>query len=442
MDVILIGAGVAGLAAACRLREKGLRVLLLEKSARWGGCVHTVRQNGFLLERGPNTFLGNQETIQKWIKDLNLEQAVVAASPRARKRYVWKNSKLIPVPKSPLGFLTTPLLTLRGKFRFLAEPWIEPNGAEEESVAEFVARRFGKEALELVEPMTRGIYAADPARLSLEAIAPRVHQWETEYGSLLKALRQTRYFSRAKEIYSFQNGMQTLADALFEKIRGDCHLESENIQLQKISKQWRVRWSHRGNIYEEIAPELFLSVPAYAAATLLNDFDSRLSSLLDEIFYVPMVVTHLVLSRKEMEHPPEGFGFLTGRNEKTPLLGSIWSSSLFENRCNPATALWTCFSGGAFHPDVLNKPDSFWTAFFEKELKTLFRRPLRMEQAFCHSVPKAIPQYNRGHTERILEIEKRAKALGGLTLAGNYFTGVSVDNTLQNAADRVEGLFV
>lgn len=51
-DVVIVGAGMAGLAAAIRLREKGHEPLVLERSDGPGGRVRTDIVDGFRLDRG------------------------------------------------------------------------------------------------------------------------------------------------------------------------------------------------------------------------------------------------------------------------------------------------------------------------------------------------------------------------------------------------------
>jgi phytoene dehydrogenase-like protein len=51
-DVVVIGAGLAGLAAAVRLQESGLDVVVLEQSDGVGGRVRTDVVDGFRLDRG------------------------------------------------------------------------------------------------------------------------------------------------------------------------------------------------------------------------------------------------------------------------------------------------------------------------------------------------------------------------------------------------------
>ena len=51
--VIVIGAGVAGLAAAARLQHAGYEVTLFEKEPLVGGKMNQIREEGFTFDVGP-----------------------------------------------------------------------------------------------------------------------------------------------------------------------------------------------------------------------------------------------------------------------------------------------------------------------------------------------------------------------------------------------------
>ena len=93
------------------------------------------------------------------------------------------------LPGSPLKFLGTPLFTAGAKLRLLAEPFIGAAPAEaEESVAEFVLRWLGRDFLDYaINPMVGGVYAGDPARLSVKHAFPKLHAVEQRYRSLIAA---------------------------------------------------------------------------------------------------------------------------------------------------------------------------------------------------------------------------------------------------------------
>lgn len=439
-DLIILGGGVAGLTAGYHAQRGGFSLLLLEKSGRWGGCLHSLRQNGFLMEKGPNSFLESQETIRRHIQDLKLEGEVIQAGAEAKNRFVLRGGKLLPFPKGPLEFFRTPLLTFRGKVRMLTEPWRRSHPAcEEESVAQFVSRRLGVEALHLVEPMIRGVYAGEAAAVSLQGIAPRIARWEKEYGNLFRALKKLRLLSRGHGLFSFRDGMETLTDALHAAIGPNALAGCEVTEISRSEKNWKVRWKQGENTFEEIAPRLLLCLPAFEAANLLRETSAGLSKALAEIPYAPLALVHLAVERSSVSHPLNGFGFLTGRGEDSFLLGSLWSSSIFPGRsAEPSKTLFTCFAGGASNPSVLENSTEALIAKTLAQLQQIFGKKLKAAEAFVTRIPKALPQYTLGHPARIAAIREHLQGLKGLHIAGNFIDGISVNDTMENAAKAVE----
>jgi oxygen-dependent protoporphyrinogen oxidase len=186
LQTVVVGAGVAGLAAALELRRRGDEALLLDAGDRPGGVMRSDRESGFLFERGPNTMMVKGPALS-FLQRHGLEAALQPASPAARNRYLFHDGQLTPVPMNPLAFAASPLLTGRGKLRLLAEPFVPRGDGDGESVAEFVGRRLGPEAVErLFGPFLIGIYAGDERRLGAETVFPSLVEMERESGSIVR----------------------------------------------------------------------------------------------------------------------------------------------------------------------------------------------------------------------------------------------------------------
>ena len=177
-DVLIVGGGISGLAAAMVLHQAGKNILLVESRGYLGGAIRSVEDSGYLLEMGPNSMmLGPEDPINVWLDKLGLSEKLLKASPEAQNRYVWCQGKLIPVPLSPSSFLTTPLFSLSEKMRVAKEFFISPGSGlpegSDETVGHFVRRRLGNEFLEkLIDPFVKGVYASHPDLLSLNAAFP------------------------------------------------------------------------------------------------------------------------------------------------------------------------------------------------------------------------------------------------------------------------------
>lgn len=61
--VVVVGGGITGLTAAFYMQKEAgakglpLDIVLVESSLRLGGKIQTLRKDGFIIERGPESFL-------------------------------------------------------------------------------------------------------------------------------------------------------------------------------------------------------------------------------------------------------------------------------------------------------------------------------------------------------------------------------------------------
>ena len=167
LPVAVVGAGITGLTAAFRLRQRGLPVVVFEATARTGGVIRSLRQGGYLAEFGPNSILETSPRITSLIRDAGLEGRRLCSDARADNRYIVRGGQPVCLPLSPVRFFTCRLFSPGAKLRLLVEPFVPRAPADrEESVAEFVLRRLNREWLEYaINPLVAGIYAGDPRKL-------------------------------------------------------------------------------------------------------------------------------------------------------------------------------------------------------------------------------------------------------------------------------------
>lgn len=195
VQVVVIGAGVAGLCAAYRLKEKGISTLVIEADKQVGGKIQSIRLENFTFDVGPNTVLDSNEAVMRLINDAGLSAKILWANSAANARYILKKNKLIALKNSP-AILFTPLLSLPAKVRLFKEVFIAPSPVRE-TAAEFISRRFGKEVLDyLINPFLAGTFGAKPEHIAADEAFRTLTQWEKEHGSVIKgawhALRQRK----------------------------------------------------------------------------------------------------------------------------------------------------------------------------------------------------------------------------------------------------------
>lgn len=452
-DVLVVGAGISGLTAACRLHELGCRVVVLEAAAHTGGAIGTVRDQGALYERGPNSILETNPHIGELIDRLGIRNQRIDTSPISARRFVVRKGRLVPLPTSLPAFIGTPLFSVPAKLRLLREPFIPSASANlEESVADFVVRRLGREFLDYaIEPFVAGIYAGDPRQLSVAAAFPKLHALEQRYGSLIRgqiggARERAKRNEKSRAVatsFSFVHGLQTLTDALTARA-GAVRTETRATRIRPASQGGiTVTVQGKASTAELRARAVILGVPAEQAAALVRDFAPSSASALTAIPYAPVASVASVYRRADVAHPLDGFGFLAPRVEQRRILGTLFSSSMFEGRARQDEVLLTTFLGGQREPAFPALPDTEMVQLVDEELRALLGARSAPVSATVTRWPRAIPQYTIGHLERIREAVKAESALPGLFLCASYRGGVAVGDCIESAfrtAERVSVL--
>lgn len=449
VDVVVVGAGLSGLVAAHRLQRRGARVRVLEATRRTGGVIGSERSGDVLIEHGPNTALDSTGAIGVLINELGIGDRLIEATPAASRRYLVRDGRLEALPASAAGFLRTPLFSRAAKLRLFAEPLIRraPAGIDE-SVTQFVCRRLGPELLEVaVEPFVSGIYAGSPEQLSVAATFPRLHELEQRYGSValgvaLQAGRRRDHGGRRQRragSFSFRDGMQTLTDALVASL-ADVQTGARVTRLARTGAGYRLEFE-RGTQRDAVeARAVVLAVPADEAGRLVRPLALPAAEALMAVDYAPMAVVVTAYKRTDIEHDLDGFGFLVPRREKAAMLGTLFSSTMFEYRADASTALLTSFVGGRRQPEKLALSDAELLREVSGSLTQLLGARAAPRLVSITRWPRAIPQYTQGHLGRVAQLSAAETANPGLHFCASYRGGVSLSDCAaraEQAATRV-----
>jgi len=438
-DVMVVGAGIAGLTAAHCLRRRGLGVLVLEEQGRPGGNITTLDVSGFRVERGPHSFMGSSEFVWRLTHELGISADVEEAADVGKNRYILRSSRLHALPLSPWSFLASGLLSFRGKMRVAAEPFVKSGAKEDETAWDFFLRRFGKEAATyIMSPFISGIYAGDIHSLGARAAFPKFWGFEKESGSMirgaLKYMKAKRKRLKAegleikKGMFSFKGGLGSITRKLAEQLDGDLKC---GVAVDSIAGDGDGLLVRTGG--EELrARRLVLAVPPGRAAAILKASAPDAAALLASIPMVPVALVHWSLPREAPT--PRGFGFLVPRSEGVRVLGTLFPSQLFSGRAPEGRQLMASFYGGALDPDAASLPDQDLLALLKAEHAKILGHDLEgAEVVAVLRSPTAIPQLLPDHPEKIARVKALlANALPGLVLAGNYLTGVGMEHAAES----------
>ena len=168
-SVAILGAGITGLTAGWHLQRAGRKCVVFEAAPRVGGAIGAHRDGDWLHELGPNSLLEGSPDVARFIDELGLGPRRLYAADAAKNRYIVRGGRLVAMPTSPGGFVRTKLFSARAKLGLAGEV-LRGRGdyTRDESVAEFVVRRLGREFLDYaINPFVGGVYAGDPKRLSV-----------------------------------------------------------------------------------------------------------------------------------------------------------------------------------------------------------------------------------------------------------------------------------
>ncbi len=448
VNTVIIGGGISGLSLGFLLKKRGVDVLVLEAKKWPGGKMDTLREQGFIMEKGPNGFLDSKPHTLRLIDELEAHEFVLPSSDKAKERYLFSRGKLRKIPMSPVGFLFSGIMPFGERLRVFAEPFIKARIVEDESVAEFVDRRLGVGARKrLITPMVSGIFAGDPEKLSMPAAFGVLAELERKYGSLTKGM-----LKRPKKkgggpsgpsgrLVSFKQGVKTLIEQLVRKLDNNVITDTLVREVKREEYGYRVVFT-RDDVEKSVqAKNIVLATPAYVSAGLIKGVDQEIGSLLARIEYAPLSVIATGFKRDDVPHRLGGFGYLIPPVEGCRVLGTLWDSEVFVDRAPEGMVLMRTMIGGAMFEELALKNDEELIDMALKSLNKIMgieAKPV-IVRVFKHN--KAIPQFNVGYLKLKREIQALLDRHTGLYLCNNSWWGVGLNDCTRGAFEVADKIF-
>lgn len=449
MKVGIIGGGISGLSAAFWLtRVEGAKVTLLEKESRLGGCIYTSRDDGYVIEAAANGFLDSKPHTIQLIKDAGLGHKLLRSNDAARKRYIMRYGRLIRVPDGGGAFMKTDLLTLGGKIRLIGELFVaQKKDDTDETIGDFAVRRLGQEAADyMIDPLVSGIFAGNPAKLSLKSAFPLIYNLESQYGGLFKGLlkkpkKKSGPAGPGGILTSYENGLYEMITDIGEKVKeggAEILMETATQEVYKTENGFKVV-TNKGEFEFD---RLITTAPAYEAKNFFKPLNGDLTDLMSTIYYSPTFVVGLVFNESDIQNDLDGFGYLVPSKENRKILGGLYDSSIYPTRKKNGTKQVRVFLGGDTDKgrEYLNKSDeeikqaaiSDITGTIGVTGKPIYEKVFRWTHA--------LPQYHSGHTAKVVKADAIAEKIGGLYLAGNVLHGVALNDTTKRSFEVAEDI--
>jgi len=433
--VAIVGGGISGLTTAFLLIRKGLDVTVFEASETVGGNVQTIARDGYTIEQGPNSLIRSPRLIEL-IKLLGIQVKVLPANPAAKKRYILSDGKLEAM--GPKSFVNG-YFSLKTIFGLVREPFVRSQSPEHESVADFVSRRISPEFLDkAIDPFVSGVYAGDPADLSMRSAFPKLYEMERDHGSLIRATlarKKDKSDPDFPRTFSFRGGLRTWIDALAAAIGNG---------IKTLTPISSIEGSDDGKflVNGEEFDSVVIATPAFVASDPIQDRDAELARTLSEVNYPQLAVVILGFESGKIKGNLDGFGFLIASKENRPILGTLFHSAVFPERAPDGHQLLVTFVGGVRSGNTLDaRSDDELKAMVIEQLDDILGVDGTPDFVHITRWKKAIPQYRVGYEDVTQACSEFEINNSGLYFCSNFYRGISMGDCVKNAfdtADRIE----
>ncbi|MFJ5265761.1 protoporphyrinogen oxidase [Streptomyces sp. NPDC088387] len=461
--VVIIGGGIAGLAAAFRLRNEPVRVTVLEGSARLGGKLSVSEVAGVAVDEGAESLYANRRRTTGLIGEAGLGEQIMPAGVTASA--IWSRGDILRQPDRQ--FMGVPcdmddlarsgVVSAEGVERArqdLVLPSFDQDG--DVSVASYVGGRLGKEVVDrLVDPFLAGVFSGRAEDLSFEATLTPLAKASAHHVSLADAAATlTPELAPGQapppvRVATLDGGFGSLPAVLVREILAAApdaavRTDAPVRELTRTADGWRLIVGP-GTDGERIdADAVVVAVPAAPAAALLRQVPgtgAAVAAFTDVPYSGVAMVT--------LAYPRTAFpGGLTGRGYAAYRVPAVEGRAVKE--VTFTTVKWPhlagevdivrCSIGRLGEEHLLQRDDAALIALATAELAEATGVSGPPVASRVNRWPDALPQYTVGHLARVRLIRETVAAQPGLAVCGALYDGVGVGVCMasaRTAADQV-----
>lgn len=352
-QVIVVGSGPSGLAAAYRLQQAGHRVRILEAGDEIGGKMQTMRRDGFLFERGPVIIPSAYKNLigiatEIGMRDQLLPAGSVVGFARDGTVHFLRSDHLF------LDSVKSKMLSMRAKLSVLKLFWdclrvrnkisyedlSVAADIDTETVSDYARRRgVNPEVLEYV--IDSSIRAMIATRIDVISVVEF-------YFTFLKLL--------GTKLYALRDGMSSYTHALASRF--DVQLGAEVIAVSERNGQALIRWRDKsGHEHEESAAGCIVAISARATAKILPDLDPWRQKFLENVRYFRVFSVNVALAKAPENNP--AFIVQIPRSVHPGLIGIMLEHNKAGNRAPPGKGLLGLYTTAEWADELFDEPDDY-----------------------------------------------------------------------------------
>ncbi|HWL26257.1 MAG TPA: protoporphyrinogen oxidase [Ureibacillus sp.] len=438
--IAVIGGGITGLTAAFYMQRMAeeqnlpLDIILIESSLRLGGKIHTLRKDGFIIERGPESFLDFSNSVRNLACDLGIEDQLIRNNDG--KTYVAVGNGLYPIPTNfifggPLGvssFVTSGIISISGKVRAAGDLVLPKSNAEDEPIGDFFRRRFGKEVVEnLVEPLLAGTFAGDIDHLSIQAMFPHFYQLEKQYRSLILGVKKANSFSQERKATSyqtFQNGLETLIETLQSKL--ETKKVFKGVKVEKIKKVDDHLSISLNNMSPITCDAVILTTPFNAVKEMIDDI-SPLHEMPNMNYASIATVTMAFKKSENRSDKKDAMTFFVSRNSDYAITTCTWCNHKWDNVAPEGYDLFRAYIGRVGDEAIVELSDTAIEQTVLNDLQKSIGVTGTPEFTVVSRWNQGMPQYTVGHERRMEKLKNNLhEQYPNIQLVGSSYEGISI----------------
>lgn len=452
-NVAIVGGGITGLAVAFYLMKdagEAYDFTLFEQSERLGGKIQTVKRNGFIIERGPDSIVARKPAGLSFIKDVGLEADLVGNS--AGQSYVWNRDHLHPIPGGAImgipteigPFIDSKLFSLKGKARAASDLVLPRQSRKNQdiSLGYFFRKRLGDEVVEnLIEPLLSGIYSGDIDQLSLMATFPQFYEVEQKYRSLILGMKKMRppkgQTKKSSTFVTLRSGLESLVTTV-EQLLPEKSIRKQTAvdKIVKKSDSYELQLENGENLYFD---SVVITSPHTSVRHFLRDYS--FVTMLKDYPVTSVANVAMAFDEEQVKFDYDGTGFVVSRNTDVNITACTWTNRKWPHTTPKGKVLLRGYVGRPGQTDIVDFEDEEMTEVVLQDLKKMMRiegKPL------FHIITRwkhAMPQYTVGHKFRVDALKSNLQAeLPGVFLAGSSFEGVGIPDCIEQAKRAVENI--